>query len=171
MCFTLNYFGSDTMRQKKLKNRASETMHKKCMYCLLKNSCSICKDYKELKDNGFTATADLICFMEILNKEATYGLKNFKDDTKDFKTWALKMHLHSYAKTFGLLWKLYKNNDENRLSINLRKYVHVYTCHILERHGLLSGIEVMTGIDLTTQYNDFIFDLAIEEVSKHEKNF
>lgn len=159
------------MRQKKLKKKASEAMHKNCMHCLLKDCCDLCKDYKELKDNGFSATGDLICFMAILDREASCDLGNFKNHIKDFKTWALKIHLQSYAKTFGLLWNLYKNNDEKRLREELRKYVCVYTCHILEKHGLLCGVEAMLGIDLTTEYNDAFADLMTEEGNKHGKNF
>lgn len=159
------------MRTKKLKKNASGMMHENCMHCMSKSCCTICKDYKELKDNGFTATGDLICFMAILDKEVTYGFKEFKNDVKDFETWALKMHLQSYAKTFGLLWNLYKNNEEKLLRRDLRKYVCIYTCYILEKHGLLGGVEAMLGIDLTTQYNEFFAELVIEGVNKNEKNF
>lgn len=169
MCFTSNYFWGNTMKQKKLKKRVCNALHENCKRCISKNCCSIYKDYKELKENGFTATADLICFMSILDREATYDLERFKHDIKDFKGWALKMHLQSYAKTFGLLWKLYKDNDENRLTKEIIKYIYVYTCHILESHNLLNGIEAILGINLTTKYNDFIMDMIIEEVNKNGK--
>lgn len=157
------------MKQKKLKKRVCDTMHKNCKRCISKNCCNLYEDYKELKDNGLTATGDLICFMSILDREATYDLERFKNDIKDFKTWALKMHLQSYAKTFGLLWKLYKDNDENRLIKEHRKYIHLYVCNILEKHNMLDGVEVMNGIDLTTQYNDFMLDMIIEVVNKNGK--
>lgn len=151
-------------------NSATDAMHENCKQCLLKDSCNVWKRYKALKENGCTHACDLICFMQNLDYEAMTIYKYLTAGKKAFIERRTKIYCMYYYKKFGKLWERYEVYDKNNLTKEQKTEIIVYTCRILERYGALDYFETRLGIDLTTDYDNYIRHIIKMERAQNARN-
>lgn len=170
MCFTLKTFGDATMKTKNPGNCTTYEMHEKCRQCTLKNHCNVWKHYKKLTESGNTNAANLVCYMQTLDRDALCLYKYLEAGQRAFIERRVKLYCMQQYEIFGKLWKLYEKNDKSKLTQEQNTEILVYCCRILERYGELEFFEIMLDIDLSTDYDNFIKEVVKEENRQNEKN-
>lgn len=158
------------MKTKNPGNCTTYEMHEKCRQCRLKNYCNVWKHYKKLTVSGNTDAANLVCYMQTLDRDALFLYKYLEAGQRAFIERRVKLYCMQQYEIFGELWKLYEKNDKSKLTQEQNTEILVYTCRILERYGELEFFEMMLDIDLSTDYDNFIREVVEEENRQNEKN-
>lgn len=143
--------------------------HEHCKVCPIENSCTICDYYKTLKDKNLNDSATLLCFVTNLDHYAMKLYEHFSKKTKfPFNEFA-KILFDVYGNTLGFFWRRYNENDIKTSNEKEKDAVHIYIYDVLDKYDLVAYFEEKLGINLTTQYNDFFVDAAVEEYKKYAK--
>lgn len=143
--------------------------HSHCKLCPNENFCTVCKHYKTLKDKNLEDAATLLCYVANLDHCATMLYEELKSKKKNTQNELSKILWEFYGNAFGVLWRRYNENDIESSTENERRAMHIYIYDVLDKYDIVANFEAKLGIDLTTQYNNYFADAAIEEYKNYAK--
>lgn len=143
--------------------------HSHCKLCPNENFCTVCKHYKTLKDKNLEDASTLLCYVANLDQNAMKLYEYFKNKKPERFFRFTEILEECYCNAFGLLWRRYNENDKESSTENERRDMHIYIYDVLDKYGIVANFEAKLGIDLTTQYNNYFADAAIEEYKNYAK--
>lgn len=143
--------------------------HSHCKLCPIENYCNVCKHYKTLKDKNLEDASVLLCYVANLDHCAIMIYEELKSKKNNNLNEFSKIIYELYGNAFAVLWRRYNEHDRENSTENERRAMHIYIYDVLDKYNLVAFFEAKLGINLTTQYNNYFVDMAIEEYKKYEK--
>lgn len=146
-----------------------ENMYAKCKLCSNENFCTVYENYVTLKDENKEDAATLLCYVANLDHHAMKLYEYFKNKKPERFFRFTEILWECYGNAFGLLWRRYNENDKDNATEKERRDMHIYIYDVLDKYDIVANFEAKLGIDLTTQYNNYFADAAIEEYKNYAK--
>lgn len=143
--------------------------HEHCKVCLIENACNVYKHYKTLKDKNLNDAATLLCFVASLDHYAMKLNETLRRDKINCYEKLVKILFDVYGNTLDFFWRRYNENDIKKLNESEKRSMHIYIYDVLDKYEIVEYFEEKLSIDLTTQYNDYFVDAAVEEYKKYAK--